>query len=111
MRPVIDWHDPALLASAVLILLLCAADAALTLRLLADGAREANPLMAMLVYGDARRFVITKFVLTGGGVLALVALARFRVMRWLRAGAIVHSLLVAYLMLITYELALAGVLN
>jgi hypothetical protein len=111
VRPIIDWHDPALLASAILILILCVADAALTLKLLASGAREANPVMALFVYGDARRFVIAKIALTGGGVLALVALARFRVFRWMRAGALVHSMLVAYLLLITYELSLAGDLN
>ena len=90
VRPIIDWHDPALFASAILILVLCVADAVLTLHLLAVGAREANPVMALFVYGDARRFVLTKLALTGGGVVALVALARFRVFRWLRAGAIVH---------------------
>jgi hypothetical protein len=108
IRPIIDWHDPALLTSAILILVLCAADAALTLHLLSTGAREENPVMALLVYGDARRFVVAKLALTGAGVLALVALARFRVFRGLRAGAIVHSLLVAYLLLITYELSLAA---
>jgi hypothetical protein len=107
-RPIIDWHAPTLLASAFLILLLCVADAILTLALISAGAREANPVMALFVYGDARRFVLTKLALTGGGVLLLVACARFRVFRLLRADTIVHGLLVAYLLLITYELSLAA---
>jgi hypothetical protein len=111
VRPIIDWHDPALFASAILILVLCMADAVLTLQLLSGGASEANPVMALFVYGDARQFILAKLALTGGGVVGLVALARFRVFRWLRAGAIVHSLVVAYLMLITYELSLAASLN
>lgn len=108
LRPIVDWHGPALLASAFLILVLCVADALLTLRLIAAGAEEANPVMALVVYGDARRFVLTKLALTGGGVLLLVACARFRVLRLLRADTIVHGLLVAYLLLITYELSLAS---
>jgi hypothetical protein len=110
-RAIVDWHDPALLASAVLTLILCVLDAGLTLRLLASGAHEANPVMALLVYGDARRFVILKLALTAFGVMALVVLARVRVFRWLRVGALVHSTLVAYLLLISYELSLAGELN
>ena len=107
-RPIVDWHDPVLLASSLLILMLCVADALLTLMLISAGAREANPLMALFVYGDARRFVLTKLALTGGGVLLLVACARFRVFRLLRADTIVHGLLFAYLLLITYELSLAA---
>jgi hypothetical protein len=105
-RPIVDWHGPGLLASAVLVLVLCVVDAFLTLWLITDGAIEANPLMAPLVQGDLRGFAITKLALTGGGVVTLVAMANFRVFRLVRVGSLVHTILVAYLVLVSYELAL-----
>lgn len=105
-RPIIDWHGPGLLASAVLVIVLCVVDAFLTLWLMTNGAIEANPLMAPLVQGDVRSFAITKLALTGGGIVTLVAMANFRVFRLIRAGAIVHTILIAYLALICYELVL-----
>jgi len=105
-RPIVDWHGPGLFASSFLILILCVLDAFLTLRLLASGAHEANPLMALYVNSDERRFVIVKLSLTGAGLLALVALARFRVFRALRAATFVHAVLAGYAALVIYELAL-----
>lgn len=101
--PIIDWHGPWLFLSATLILILCAADAFMTLRLLESGAVEANPFMALYVYDDARRFAIIKLALTGTGVLTLVALARFQLFRVMRAAALVHLVLAAYVLLVSYE--------
>jgi hypothetical protein len=105
-RPIVDWHAPELLASAILVLILCVADAFLTLKLLTGGAIEANPIMALLVYGDAQHFAIAKLAMTGVGVLALVAVARFRVFRYIRVAMIVHAILLTYIVLISYELLL-----
>jgi hypothetical protein len=70
------------------------------------GAIEANPAMAPLVYGSAALFAITKLALTGVGIVTLVAVARFRLFKIFRAGTLVHVSLLAYLVLIGYELAL-----
>jgi hypothetical protein len=105
-RPIIDWHGPELFASATLVLILCVVDAFLTLRLLSGGAIEANPFMEFFVYGDARRFALTKLSLTGAGLLTLVGTARFKVFRFVRAAMLVHAFLIAYLILIGYELLL-----
>lgn len=102
-RPVVDWHGPGLLGSAVLVLLLCALDAFLTLRLLAAGAYEANPFMALFVPDDVRAFAVVKMALTGGGIVALVAIARFRVFGAFRAASLVHVVLLGYAVLIGYE--------
>lgn len=102
-RPVIDWHGPGLLTSSILILLLCATDAFLTLLLLTHGAYEANPVMALFVYDDVRSFAALKMALTGTGVIALVAVARFRVFGFMRAATILHAVLVGYCALIVYE--------
>lgn len=110
-RPVIDWHGPGLLTSSILILLLCATDAFLTLLLLTRGAYEANPVMALFVYDDVRSFAALKMALTGGGVIALVAVARFRVFGFLRAATILHAVLAGYCALIAYELRMLAQLS
>jgi hypothetical protein len=108
-RPLVDWHAPQLLLSAMLVLVLCSLDALLTLHLLSRGAIEANPLMALLVYGDARRFALAKLALTGMGVLVLVTVARFRVFRVLRVSTLLHVTGVCYLALVAYEVSLLPV--
>ncbi|MCX7058145.1 MAG: DUF5658 family protein [Proteobacteria bacterium] len=94
-----------------MILLLCVLDSFLTLKLLAAGSREENPVMALFVYGDTLHFVLAKLALTGAGLLVLVACARFRVFRLLRVDAIVHTVLAGYVMVIAYELTLAANLS
>lgn len=103
-RPVVDWHGPGLLLSAILVLLLCAADALFTLKLIGLGASEANPVMAWFVYDDASTFAIVKMTLTGLGVVALVAIARFRVFGVVRVASLLHSVLGAYLALMGWHL-------
>ena len=103
-RPVVDWHGEGLLTSAIVVLLLCVADALLTLQLLTDGATEVNPLMASLVERGALGFAIVKLSLTGAGVLALVSIARFRVFRQLRAAMLLHAAMFGYAVLVAYEL-------
>jgi hypothetical protein len=105
-RPIVDWHGPGLLASSVLVIVLCAVDAFLTLWLMTAGAVEANPFMAPLVNGDVLRFTVTKLTLTGAGVVTLVAIANFRVFRRVRVATLVHAMVLAYLVLVSYEVAL-----
>jgi hypothetical protein len=99
----IDWHEPYLLALSVTILLLSVADAFLTLTLIMGGATEANPLLAFVLRDHPHLFAIVKMTLTGLGVLVLVALARTRVFRIMRAGVVLQGVFVAYVALIGYE--------
>ena len=85
------------------ILLLSVADAFLTLTLIMGGAREANPLMAYILRDGPEWFAAVKMGLTGAGVLVLVALARSRVFRILRAGFFLQGMFVLYVALIAYE--------
>lgn len=109
-RPIVDWHSPELLFSSVGLLVLSLCDAALTLVLLQHGANEANPVMALVVDGDMARFALVKLALTGGGLLTLVAIARFTVFRFFRAELIVHLAMAGYVVLICYEAWLVGFL-
>jgi hypothetical protein len=99
----IDWHEPYLLFLALTILLLNVADAFLTLTLLTIGAREANPIIAFVLEQHPKLFAVTKIGLTSVGVLVLVAVARARIFNVMRAGTLLHGVLVGYAALIAYE--------
>jgi hypothetical protein len=99
----IDWHEPYLLFLAMMILLLSVADAFLTITLIMAGAEEANPLLAFVLHEHPELFAILKMGLTGTGVLVLVAVARARLFRVMRAGFLLQGVFVAYVALIAYE--------
>ncbi len=99
----VDWHEPHLLALSIMILLLSVTDAFLTVTLITHGANEANPLLAYVLTFFPELFASVKLLLTGVGVLVLVALARARVFRVIRVSALMHSCFVLYLALICYE--------
>src|SRR5687767_6923238 len=64
---VTDWFQAHWLAVGIGILLLCAADALLTLTLISRGAIEINPLMNPLVHGSGHAFAYWKIGLTSMG--------------------------------------------
>jgi hypothetical protein len=99
----VDFHDPYLLLLAVLMLVLSIADAFLTVTLLTDGATEANPLLAFVLDEHPRWFAAAKMALTGFGVVLLVAVARTKLFRLVRAVWLFQVLVAAYLALVAYE--------
>src|SRR3954464_16003947 len=68
---VTDWFHPQWLGVAILILLLCCFDSVLTMTLMDHGAYELNPVMAALLDGTGRGFVLVKIGLTALGVVLL----------------------------------------
>jgi hypothetical protein len=102
---VTDWFHPQWLAVGMLILLLCSADALLTLTLISHGAVEINPMMAPLVTGSGHAFAGWKLGLTAMGVVFLIMLARLRVFGR-TVGAILYVVLGLYVALVGYELFL-----
>jgi hypothetical protein len=99
----VDWHHPQWLAVAILTLLLCSADAFLTLVLLQRGANEANPFMQPLVGGSPLLFTLVKFGLTSGGITLLILLAQMRVFGRIPVSFLLYAVLFAYTALVTYE--------
>jgi len=99
----VDWHEPHLLLLSIMILLLSVTDAFLTITLITHGATEANPLLAYVLTFFPELFAGVKLLLTGTGILVLVALARARVFRVIRVSALMHSCFALYLALICYE--------
>ncbi len=106
----VDWHHPQWLAVAILTLLLCSADALLTLTLISHGAVEANPFMEPLVGGSPLTFTLVKMGLTSGGIVTLILLARVRVLRRIPVSLLLYTVLFGYAVLVGYELWLLGVL-
>jgi len=99
----IDWHDSRWFAVALLIVILSCADAFLTLRLLADGAYEANPFMAALLDGSPHSFALAKIGLTSIGVILLAAVARARAFGRIPVGVVLYTVLLGYATLVAYE--------
>jgi hypothetical protein len=103
---VLDLQERHLLAVSVAILLLCCADAVLTLKLLVAGASELNPLMDKLLSIDVTLFTAAKMALTGAGIIVLVMASRFRLFGRIRVAQGLYGILVGYLLLVLYELML-----
>ena len=99
----LDWHASHLLLVAMTIVLLCAGDAFLTLKLLSAGALEINPVMALVVNGDVAVFTACKTAMTGIGVVLLVAVSRYRFLRRIRVELALYAVLTGYLALVAYE--------
>ncbi len=105
-----DWHHPQWLAVAILTLLLCTADALLTLTLLAHGAIEANPFMQPLVGGSGLTFALVKMGLTSGGIVLLILLARVRILGGIPVSLHLYTVLLGSVALVGYEFWFLGVL-
>lgn len=99
----IDWHASHLLAVTIGILLLSVADALMTVRLLAGGAIEVNPVMAAVIYRSATAFAALKMALTGMSLIVMVLLARYRFLRVVRVDVVMYLVFFGYLALLGYE--------
>jgi len=100
----VDWHDSRLLAVVMGIMILCVGDAFLTLVLLQGGAREANPVMASVVYRDATTFTVMKMLMTSASVAVMVLLAGYRFLGYFRVEVLLYLVLTGYVCLVGYEL-------
>ncbi|HUO81973.1 MAG TPA: DUF5658 family protein [Gammaproteobacteria bacterium] len=106
----LDWHPSGLLFAVVGILMLCALDAFLTLKLLHLGAEELNPLMKQLIEENLQLFAAAKMALTGAGIVLFVLHANARLFSLFRVSRLLYVLLCGYSGLIVYELDLLGYL-
>ncbi len=107
----LDRYEHRLVLIGVLILLLSCLDALLTLTLLTKGAYEANYFMARLLEVGVRPFILTKVLLTAGGVLFLLMHAHFRLLRVTSGKHMLQLLASVYGLLIGWEIVLLGVIE
>ena len=95
-----------LFAVSIGVFVLGCVDACLTLRLLAAGATEVNPLLDAVLRADTRLFLVLKFVLTAIGLVLLVLHKNFTVFYCLNGQTILRIIFAIYLGLVGYEAAL-----
>ena len=98
-----DHHHPWLFFMAVGIMVMSCVDAFFTLELLDRGAVEVNPVMAAAIGKGAKTFALTKMLLTGLGILALVFTAKAMFVRRIRTGLILTTFFNVYAVLVCYQ--------
>jgi hypothetical protein len=109
--PVIDWHPARVFALVFATLCLCVADGVLTVVLIANGAIEANPLMALFVPHELAWFAAIKLTLTAAGMFILVACSRMRLFRTVPGEVVLYVILAGYVALVAYELQMLETLT
>jgi len=100
----IDWYGPWPLIATLLILLMCFADAFLTLILLENGAIELNIFMDWLIKHDVSTFAVAKMGITGLSLLVLVMHFHFRIYKLIAVRYLMYALVPLYALLITHEI-------
>lgn len=98
-----DWHHPWLFFLAIGIMLMSGLDAFFTLQLIDRGAVEINPVMDAVIGHGTLVFAVSKMLMTGIGILALVFLSRLKFMNRVRTGMILTFFFSFYAVLICYE--------
>lgn len=99
----IDWHHPWLFFLAVGTMLMSCLDAFMTLQLIDRGMIEVNPVMASVLGQGTRYFAVSKMLMTGVGILALVFLAKARFLNRMRTGLFLTIFFSFYACLVCYE--------
>jgi hypothetical protein len=99
----IDWHHPWLFFLAVGTMLMSCIDAFMTLQLIERGMVELNPVMAAILGQGTSYFAVSKMLMTGTGILALVFLARSRFLNRMRTGLFLTVFFSFYACLVCYE--------
>jgi len=100
----VDWHGHWTLMATFTIILLCCADAFLTVVLLSHGAEEMNVLMDWLIQKDIRSFAVVKMSVTGLALIVLVMHLNFRVYKFIVVRYLIFALVPLYSLLIAHEL-------
>ena len=102
----VDRYEAGWIAAAVAIMVFGCIDGWTTLYLLQHGAREANPLMEMLLSRNPGLFVGVKMALTSVGVMIMICHCKFRILRGLPGSRLLLISLVLYAVLVGFELRL-----
>jgi len=101
-----DWYGHWPFAATLTIILLCFADAFLTIVLLSKGAVELNGLMDWLIQKDVHTFAIVKMTMTGAALIVLVMHFNFRIYKYIAVRYLIYALVPLYSLLIFHELTM-----
>jgi len=101
-----DWYGHWPFAATLIIILLCFADAFLTIVLLSKGAVELNGLMDWLIQKDTLIFTVVKMSMTGVALIVLVMHFNFRIYKYVAVRYLIYALVPLYSLLIFHELTM-----
>jgi len=101
-----DWYGHWPFAATLIIILLCFADAFLTIVLLGKGAVELNGLMDWLIQKDTYMFAVVKMTMTGVALIVLVMHFNFRIYKYVAVRYLIYALVPLYSLLILHELTM-----
>lgn len=101
-----DWYGHWPFAATLTIILLCFADAFLTIVLLSKGAVELNVLMDWLIQKDTHMFTVVKMSMTGTALIILVLHFNFRIYKFIAVRYLIYALVPLYSLLIFHELTM-----
>lgn len=104
-----DWYHPKLFVLVIGIMLLSILDAFLTLKLLSNGAIEANPIMNYFLGIGVSAFIMSKMLLTGASIMFLTALSSYLFLDRFLISKLITISFIGYMVLISYELILLSV--
>jgi len=102
----VDVHEPKLAYIFLLTLMLCIADAILTLNIIGNGGEEVNPFMRFLMEKDIELFFWVKFFMTSFGLLFLISHKHFTFYRVVSGYHILYGITAMYIVLVNYEIIL-----
>ena len=102
----VDRYNPRIVIASLLILVLCIADAFMTLNLINHGATEVNLVMRIAIEEGVAAFIFTKYLMTAISVLFLVIHSHFRIARWWQVHHVIAGFALVYIALLIYEVAL-----
>ena len=101
-----DWYGHWPFAATLIIILLCFADAFLTIVLLSKGAVELNTLMDWFIQKDTHLFAVVKMSMTGVALIVLVMHFNFRIYKYIAVRYLIYALVPLYSLLIFHELTM-----
>ncbi|MGB5440207.1 MAG: DUF5658 family protein [Gammaproteobacteria bacterium] len=107
----VDWYGHWTLLATFTVIVLCCADAFLTIILLSNGAAEMNVLMDWLIQKDIRSFAVVKMSITGLALVVLVLHLNFRVYKVIAVRYLIFALVPMYSLLIAHELHMLSQLH
>ncbi|MBL0011802.1 MAG: hypothetical protein IPP22_14180 [Nitrosomonas sp.] len=102
----VDCYAAHLMLCVIGILFLSMADAFFTLNILANGGKELNWFMAVLIEDSVEKFVIFKLALTSLALILLVIHHNVRLTGRMRVRHLKYMVLIGYSVLVGYELHL-----
>lgn len=100
-----DFYESWLFVLIVGIVLLCVTDAALTLKILAFGGRELNPVMDLILAYGPVAFFLVKYGLTTAGLMICLVHIRYQLFR-IPMRTILLTIFGGYLVLVAYEISI-----